>query len=396
MKIPYHLLLVSTSIVAMLAVPSVAQAQIDEIVTTAQRREQSTQDVPVAVTVLTTAELETKQIGDTLDIQNFVPNLNIGTNTGTANAARIFLRGIGEDESRGAVEPAVGTYIDGVYIGRLVGSLLDLVDLEQVEVLRGPQGTLYGRNSNGGAIKISTIKPQAENGFSGKFTYGNNERIDVKGTANFAVSDSTAIRVSGLYKTRDGFFDIIPNGAAAGEGSEDVGDVDTLAFRGSISQDIGDWNVLITADYTDDDSDPIPSSVLPGLDADNNVFTVEPVPGMPCLTPGATAPAGPFQFTRPVGCFNGFSNETISQGIAGTITGELAGHTVQSISSFRKLDDDLSSHIGFPFAQETDQEQFSQEITFSSNLDGAFNYVVGGFYFRDLAKGLLKLVTAQH
>jgi len=367
----------------MLAVPSVAQAQIDEIVTTAQRREQSTQDVPVAVTVLTTAELETKQIGDTLDIQNFVPNLNIGTNTGTANAARIFLRGIGEDESRGAVEPAVGTYIDGVYIGRLVGSLLDLVDLEQVEVLRGPQGTLYGRNSNGGAIKISTIKPQAENGFSGKFTYGNNERIDVKGTANFAVSDSTAIRVSGLYKTRDGFFDIIPNGAAAGEGSEDVGDVDTLAFRGSISQDIGDWNVLITADYTDDDSDPIPSSVLPGLDADNNVFTVEPVPGMPCLTPGATAPAGPFQFTRPVGCFNGFSNETISQGIAGTITGELAGHTVQSISSFRKLDDDLSSHIGFPFAQETDQEQFSQEITFSSNLDGAFNYVVGGFYFRE-------------
>jgi len=383
MKIPYHLLLVSTSIVAMLAVPSVAQAQIDEIVTTAQRREQSTQDVPVAVTVLTTAELETKQIGDTLDIQNFVPNLNIGTNTGTANAARIFLRGIGEDESRGAVEPAVGTYIDGVYIGRLVGSLLDLVDLEQVEVLRGPQGTLYGRNSNGGAIKISTIKPQVENGFSGKFTYGNNERIDVKGTANFAVSDSTAIRVSGLYKTRDGFFDIIPNGAAAGEGSEDVGDVDTLAFRGSISQDIGDWNVLITADYTDDDSDPIPSSVLPGLDADNNVFTVEPVPGMPCLTPGATAPAGPFQFTRPVGCFNGFSNETISQGIAGTITGELAGHTVQSISSFRKLDDDLSSHIGFPFAQETDQEQFSQEITFSSNLDGAFNYVVGGFYFRE-------------
>lgn len=366
---------------AMLAMPSAAQAQIDEIVTTAQRRSQSTQDVPVAVTVLGTDDLEVKQISDSLDIQNFVPNLNIGTNTGTANAARIFLRGIGEDESRGAVEPAVGTYIDGVYIGRLVGSLLDLVDLEQIEVLRGPQGTLYGRNSNGGAIKITTIKPQDENGFSGKFTYGNNNRIDVKGMANLAVSDTTAIRVSGLYKTRDGFFDIIPNGAAAAEGSENVGDIDTLAFRGSISQDIGDWNILLTADYTDDDSDPTPSSIIPGLDADNDVFTVEP--GGTCATPGATAPAGPFQFTRPVGCFNGFSNETISQGISGTITGEFAGHTVQSITAFRKLDDDLSSHIGFPFAQETDQEQFSQEVTFSSNLDGAFNYVVGAFYFRE-------------
>jgi len=113
---------------ALILTPSAAQAQIDEIVTTAQRRVESTQDVPVAVTVLTTAELETKQIGDTLDIQSFVPNLTIGTNTGTANAARIFLRGVGEDESRGAVEPAVGTYIDGVYIGRIVGALFDLVD----------------------------------------------------------------------------------------------------------------------------------------------------------------------------------------------------------------------------------------------------------------------------
>lgn len=363
---------------AMLAMPTPAQAQIDEVVTTAQRREQSTQDVPVAVTVLSSADLEVKQISNSLDIQNFVPNLNIGTNTGTANAARIFLRGIGEDESRGAVEPAVGTYIDGVYIGRLVGSLLDLVDLEQVEVLRGPQGTLYGRNSNGGAIKISTIKPQLENGFSGKFTYGNNDRIDVKGMANFAVSDSTAVRVSGLYKSRDGFFDVIPNGLAVGD-RRTVGEINTLAFRGSISQDIGDWNVLITADYTDDDSDPTPSSILPGLDGDNNVFTVEPAGT--CSAPASSAITA-FDF-RPVGCYSAHSNETKSQGISGTVTGEVGGHTVQSITSFRRLDDDLQSHIGFSFAQQTDQEQFSQEVTLSSANDGPFNYVVGGFYFRE-------------
>lgn len=362
--------------------PSTAFAQIDEIITTAQRRSESTQDVPVAVTVFTTDDLEIKQIGDTLDLASFVPNLNIGTNTGTSNAPRIFLRGIGEDESRGAVEPAIGTYIDGVYMGRLVGSLFDLVDLEQIEVLRGPQGTLYGRNSNGGAIKITTVKPQQETSGSAKFTYGNYNRMDAKGMINFAVSDTTAIRVSGLYKSRDGFIDINPAGPAAGEAIEGVNTIDTIAFRAAISQDIGNWNILVSADYTDDDSTPTPGSIVSSLDADGNILTVEPTPGGTCAV-GSTAPAGPFQFTRPVGCFNGFSNETKSQGISGTITGDLGDYQLQSITSFRRLDDSLSSHIGFPFLQSTDQEQLSQELTLSSNYDGHFNFVLGGFYFKE-------------
>ncbi len=378
------LLISTTSLLAMAAFPSAAQAQIDEIVTTAQRRAQSTQDVPVAVTVITTEDFEVKQINDTLDLQNFVPNLNIGTNTGTANAPRIFLRGIGEDESRGAVEPAVGTYIDGVYIGRLVGSLLDLVDLEQVEVLRGPQGTLYGRNSNGGAIKITSIKPQQETAASSRFTFGNLGRFDVRGMANYALTDTTALRLTGLYKERDGFIDFRPVGNGISDQARDnIGQVETLAFRGSISQDIGDWNILLTADYTDDDSDPTPSVIIDSIDADGDLFTLEPAPGSQCASQDANAPAGPFQFTRPVGCFAGFSNETKSQGISGTISGDLGMFSVQSITSYRELEDDLSSHIGFPFAQETDQDQFSQEVTLSSNLDGPFNFVTGAFYYRE-------------
>lgn len=376
-------LITSASLTALLATPSFAQAQIeDEVITTAQRRAESVQDVPVAVTVLSMEDLETKVINDTLDIQSFVPNLNIGTNTGTANAPRIFLRGIGEDESRGAVEPAVGTYIDGVYIGRLVGSLIDLVDIEQVEVLRGPQGTLYGRNSNGGAIKITSVKPGEETGGSAKFTYGNYNRMDAKGMINFAVGDSTAIRVSGLYKSRDGFMDFNPTGAGAAEAEEGINEVKTMAFRGALSQDFGDWNVLIAADYTDDDSDPTPSSIIGSLDADGNILTVEPAPGGTCGT-GTTAPAGPFQFTRPVGCFNGFDNQTKSKGISGTITGYLGDLQLQSVSSYRTMDDDLSSHIGFPYLQETDQSQFSQEVTLSSDSAGPFNYVLGAFYYTE-------------
>ena len=367
--------------------PLSATAQIEEIVVTAQRRAETAQDVPVALTVLTPEDLETKQIEDTLDLQQFVPNLNLATNTGTANAARIFLRGVGEDESRGAVEPAVGTYVDGVYIGRVVGSLFDLVDIAQIEVLRGPQGTLYGRNSNGGAIKITSIRPDTDAfGANGRVTYGNSGRFDVKGTVNVPVTDTTALRVSGLYKTRDGFFDIIPNGALDGQIAEDVGDLDTVAFRGSLSQDFGaNWNLLVIADYTDDNSDPIPASVIDTLDADGDLFTVEPPVGTTCVSPSPdfTAPAGPFQFTRGVGCFGGFSNETKSQGISGTVTGQLGDFQLQSITAFRKLDDDLSSQIGFPYAQATDQEQASQEVTLSSQLAGPFNFVVGGYWFRE-------------
>lgn len=381
MKKLTRLFVTSASATAMMATSTAAMAQIEEVITTAQRRSQSSQDVPVSLTVLSTKDLEVKQIGDSLDLQNFVPNLNIGTNTGTSNAARIFLRGVGEDESRGAVEPAVGTYIDGVYIGRLVGALVDLVDLEQVEVLRGPQGTLYGRNSNGGAIKISSIKPQQETSFAGKLTYGNNDRIEAKGSVNFAPTDTTAVRLSGLYKSRDGFFDINPNGVAAGDAVDNIGDIDTLAFKGSISQDIANWNILISADYTDDDSDPIPSSVIDSADADGDIFTIEPTPGVTCSAPAGTA-ITPFDF-RPVGCFTGFSSEVVSQGISATVTGEYDAFTVQSITAFRRLDDDLQSHIGFAFAQETDQEQFSQEVTVSTNLDGPFNLVAGGYYFRE-------------
>lgn len=366
--------------------PTHAFSQIDEVITTAQRRVETAQDVPVALTVLSAEDLEINQIQDTLDLQAFVPNLNLGTNTGTANAARIFLRGIGEDESRGLVEPAVGTYVDGVYIGRIVGALFDLVDLEQIEVLRGPQGTLYGRNSNGGALKITTMRPDTESfAANGRFTYGNNDRLDLKGTVNVPLSDNTAIRLSGLYKSRDGFFDINPNGTLAGQSVENVGDLDTVAFRGSLSHDFGEnWNVLLIADYTDDDSDPIPSSIIDTLDADGDIFTVEPAPGSSCVDGGpADRPAGPFQFVRPVGCFAGFSNETKSQGLSGTVTGDLGELTFQSITAFRRMDDSLSSHIGFPYLQDTDQEQFSQELTLSSNSEGPFNFVTGLYYFKE-------------
>ncbi len=167
----------------------------EEIIVSAQRRDESLQTTPIAVTALNSDALELKQITNILDLQYATPNISIGTNTGTANAARIFIRGTGEDESRSTAEPAVGVYVDGIYIGRAVGSLFDLADIEQVEVLRGPQGTLYGRNSNGGAIRVFSRAPSTdENEFDVGITIGSESRFDSKLTGTVVLGDNTAIR----------------------------------------------------------------------------------------------------------------------------------------------------------------------------------------------------------
>lgn len=363
---------------AFIATPSPVQAKMmDEIITTAQRTEQNLQDVPVSVTAVTLAEIESRQVYDVLDLQALVPNINMATNTGTSNAARIFLRGVGEDESRGAVDQAVGIYVDGVYIGRSVGSLFDLVDLQSIEVLRGPQGTLYGRNSNGGAIKLTSVKPQlGENGGDVRLTLGNHDRQDIRGMANFALGENSAVRATAMYRSRDGFHTVKPNGPRANF-ARNVGKQDVTAGRLQFMHDFGnDWDILLSVDRTVDGSDPIPDSIAPGSDADNNIFTIEPAPGTTCPATG-----GFLGFS--LGCFAEYENETTSQGLNATINGVLGTFDLTSITAYREMEDDLVTRIGFPYSQQTDQDQTSQEFVLSSNFGGAFEMVGGLFFFNE-------------
>ncbi|MEO1406120.1 MAG: TonB-dependent receptor plug domain-containing protein, partial [Pseudomonadota bacterium] len=356
---------------------------LDVITVNAQRREENIQDVPVAVTALSTDQLNSRLIADVNDLGAQVPNIVISTGTGTSSSARIFLRGVGEDESRGAIDPAVGIYIDGVYVGRTVGSLVDLLDIAQVEVLRGPQGTLYGRNTNGGAIKLTSAAPDTErSSFDADLTTGSDERIALRTVGNLALSDFAAVRVAALYKEREGFFTLNPNGAFADQAQEDFGDEEVLSFRGSALVNFTDnWTGQLIIDYTDDDTEPVPSSIIdesldpavPG-DADGNIFTVEPLAGVTC--------ASPFQD----GCFTDYSSNVESLGATFKLNGSIGLFDIDAISGYRALEDELDSFISFPFSQVTDQDQFTQEINVSSNFSGPFNFVSGlYFYTEDLA-----------
>lgn len=376
MSSKYRLSQQSLAAAALACLPMFASAQLEEVLVTAERREASLQDVPASVSALSGMTMENKKIENLTDIQYQVPNLNIGTNTGTSNTARLFLRGIGEDESR-ATDPAVGMYVDGVYIGRAVGALVEVVDLAQIEVLRGPQGTLYGRNSNAGAVKLVSKKPDvAESFLQLGTTLGSDDRQDLRVIANWALSDDTALRLSYLSRERDAFHRLNPNGDFA-DRARDVGDVSVDAFRLALGHAINDdWKLDVVVDRTEDDSTPVPDSAAPGNDADNDLFTVEPLPGTVCSA------ATPITL-QPIGCFTDYHASVETQGIGVTLTGDLGDYTFTSITGYRELQDELASRISFPYFQKTDQDQFSQELTLSSNYSGPFNFIGGLYYFQE-------------
>ena len=179
---------------------------LEEIVVTAQKRSESMQDVPISIQVFSADEIERLNIRNTIDLVRHVPNMIGINNVGLPQAASYFLRGVGQDESISSLDPAVGTFVDGVYISRQIANNARLYDVDSVEVLRGPQGTLYGRNTSGGAIRIITQKPHDHNEGFIDLAYGAYDTKEVTGKANLVISDNIFLKVTAFYLDQsDGF-----------------------------------------------------------------------------------------------------------------------------------------------------------------------------------------------
>ena len=182
------------------------EGALEEIVVTAQKRSESMQDVPISIQVFTADEIERLNISNTIDLVRNVPNMIGINNVGLPQAASYFLRGVGQDESISSLDPAVGTFVDGVYISRQIANNARLYDVDSVEVLRGPQGTLYGRNTSGGAIRIITQKPHDHNEGFLDLAYGEYDTREVTGKANVVISDNIFLKVTAFYLDQsDGF-----------------------------------------------------------------------------------------------------------------------------------------------------------------------------------------------
>jgi len=215
----------SSLCIAVLPASIMAQAALEEIVVTARFREESLQQTPLAITAVTGQLLEARGATSTLDLDAFVPNAVIAPlGAGWGSTAAAFVRGIGLGDNSLSFEPGVPIYIDDVYHGRPQGAVMDLLDVERVEVLRGPQGTLFGKNTLGGAVRIISRKPQGDGSGFVDVMVANRDRINLRGSYDFALKeDKVFARISGSSKSQDGYFDILDYECVNGAGTLGVG-----------------------------------------------------------------------------------------------------------------------------------------------------------------------------
>ncbi|MBC9034413.1 TonB-dependent receptor [Sphingomonas sp. JC676] len=222
-----------------------------EIVVTARRREERLLDVPTAVTAFSAAALEQQGAIDLTDIQNTTPNTTLKDARGTNSTLAAFIRGVGQQDPVPGFEAGIGIYLDDIYLNRPQAAVLDIYDVDRIEILRGPQGTLYGRNTIGGAVKYVTRKLEDKPTLSVKGTYGSYKQADVIVRASMPLGNLFKIGVSGARLTRDGF------GENKYLGTENY-NKDVWAARGTLEFETPDerMSIRITGDYTHDKSQP--------------------------------------------------------------------------------------------------------------------------------------------
>ncbi|WP_417624837.1 TonB-dependent receptor [Paremcibacter congregatus] len=399
-------------------------AFLDEITVTARKREENLQDTPISITAFSSAGIEARGISDISEIGEFTPNLvfdNTAAISGSSSSAAIYIRGIGQIDWALATDPGVGLYLDGVYIARSVGGVMDMLDVERVEVLKGPQGTLFGRNTIGGAISITTKKPHEELEGYGEATIGSDNRTDVRFGINVPISDTFMTNFSGSRKTRDGYVkNLLPGGPS-------LGGEDSWSGRASFRILPSDnFEINIAVDGTREREDPA-ANVLIGVD-ENAFFPLVangaipifndrhglPMPSAVCADTSNAARlqdptcwnaqwiAGPHTtysthttpnelvntvLGRPMEPKSDLDIWGVSLGMDWDINDDLTAKSItayREVSGFWSRDVDHSPLLILQAVNDFQQTQFTQEFQLlGSAADGALNWIAGLYYFQE-------------
>ncbi|MGC1470739.1 MAG: TonB-dependent receptor [Sphingorhabdus sp.] len=376
---------------------------IGEIVVTAQKRAENIQDVPIAISAVGSEFLESRGITSIDGLGTVSPNVKIERAPSSKTITQIAIRGSVTINPAITWEPAVGLYLDGVYIAKAQGSIFDVADLERVEILRGPQGTLYGRNALAGAINLISKKPSGEAGGSLELTYGSYDYRKIKGAIDLPQMGIFSAKVSGQYVKRDGLVDVVPNPVAGVLSAlpNVVNQTDTIDSGSFMVQLRAELSDAITADYTYDynkqkQRPPFAQLLRVNRNGDpRDIFD----PGSPSFAfGGAFFPL--HQYASPdrqkVASIDGAVYErSRAYGHALTLTADLGGATLKSITAYRDLAwaDGLDldgSPTPVAFTQRiTDYHAFSQELQLAGTaFTDRLNYVLGAFYFKEKAETL--------
>ncbi len=408
-------LALSVSGAALAAMPAFAQenasetaGDVGDIVVTAQFREQRLQDTPLSITAVDAALLESRNQTDLSQIAAQAPNVSLNAMGGAyGSSLGASIRGVGQYDFNPAYEPGVGMYVDDVYYATLTGGIFDLLDLERVEVLRGPQGTLTGRNSIGGAIKLFSKKPTSENSGSIEAFYGSRNRVDLRASANFALTDSLFARISGVYKQQDGYVDQVDYGCAKPGNPEGItafpssqsncvmskfGEKGYAGVRGSLRYNPSDnLDFTLIADYTKEDRTNAAEVVTRTTAAKANAICGKFCNYASFYLPGNTLVGGQPGPWGQVGQGYFMPNTTNFEGwgLSGNLTIGLSDTlNIQSITAYRDYrqiwgtDDDYSPFASSGAGGYNDLKFWfvSQELRLNGKIGDTIDFTLGGFY----------------
>lgn len=378
-------MLVSQIPVAMAQEAGDEEFAIEEVIVTARKREERLQEVPLSISAFSAADIESKSLFSLKDLGQFTPNLSF-SNMGQAgnSGAVVFIRGVGQASTDTFWDPGVGIYMDGVYMGRMHGVDLALMELERVEILRGPQGTLFGKNTIGGAINVVTVKPGDEFSAYTEITIGRYDRLEGKFNVNIPlVPGVLAMKVAGASQNRDGFGTRVD--WHTGEKIDEMGDRDRLngrvAFNWTPTENVG---VLLSFD----------AAKIREFGAVREVvkFTEPPLAGLFNMFVDPPYSAATFATDSHFTSFaNGSNaNELDAWGAALTVDWDLGAVALKSITSYRDTealngtDPDGSFYNIINLIDVVEQDQFSQELQISGlSFDDRLNWVAGLYYFEE-------------
>ncbi|MEO5812838.1 MAG: TonB-dependent receptor [Rhodanobacter sp.] len=348
--------------------------ELQEVTVSARRRSESLEKVPVAVSAFNSEDLKDLQASNIDGLQGAVPGLNIVQGRGSSSSVNVFIRGIGQPDALQTFDPGVGMYVDDVYYSRIQGALFSLFDVEQVEVLRGPQGTLYGKNSTGGAIKIITKQPSNTPEGSVEGTLGDYGRREGRFYVSGPLSQTVSGNLAGVYARTDGYVtDPVTRAKYNNE--------NTKAVRGKLKwQPNAEFSATLAADYTKLDTALTLGQATAPLSASDLVLG-------PVLL--YTPPAGKYDFDGQTSFGPGKGQKLISKGTALHMDWHVANQwDLRSITAYRKLDSNSYIDIDATTLQLGDvlvdfhQKQFSQELQAQYD-NGSDLQAVYGLYYMD-------------
>jgi len=410
--------------------PFASDEVLDEIIVTAQFREQNLQETPLAVTALEADTIVARGMVSVLDVAEAVPNVTMTLGMGgSGNSNQTYIRGIGRDDSSFAFDPRNSIYIDDVYHATVFGSVFNLLDIERIEVLRGPQGTLFGRNTIGGAVRILTKKPQGDGSGYLEATAGSFNRLDVKAVIDLSlIPDNLFLRLTGGRQERDGHVTRLNfacvNPSLAGNlplaGTDDgchvgtLGGIEQSNARAALSWIINDRiETTLAIEYLNDELEP-PADVVGAISLLNQLPGVPPgIPnglglwlqdvGVPDY--GLTIDQPLIDALQPAGAYTSYAifgnpglgdplremenpplNTVESWGISNTLDWQLSDAIdLKSITAYREFDGDSGqSTMALPVVEtqlRSRQRQFSQELRLSgSAFDERLDWTLGAFY----------------